>query len=56
MKERLLKILCLVTPLVTLGATLLSDWADQRNMEETIDEKVREALAEREEKNEEEES
>ena len=56
MKERLLKILCLATPLVTIGATLLSNWADQRNLEETIDEKISEALAEREEMNEKEES
>ena len=50
MKERLLKILCFAAPLVTMGATLLSNWADQRNLEETIDEKINEALAEREEK------
>ena len=55
MKERLLKILCFAAPLVTMGATLLSNWADQRNLEETIDEKINEALAEREEKNDEDE-
>ena len=48
MKERLLKILCLASPLVTLGATLLSNWADQKNLEETIDEKINEVLSERE--------
>ncbi len=40
---------------IGIGATLLSDWADEKKMEETITEKVNNALSEHLDENEEEE-
>ena len=41
--------------IIGIGATLLSDWVNEKKMEEEIEEKIDEALAERLGENEEEE-
>ena len=40
---------------VSVGANIVSNWADERKLEEKIERKVNEALAERDKKEEEEE-
>ena len=42
-----IKILGILGTLLGLGATLLTDYADEKKMEETIDEKIDEKLKER---------
>lgn len=50
LKENLIKGIGLAATVVGMGATLLTDWVNERKMEEKIKEKVDEALAEREKK------
>lgn len=45
----------LVASAVGMGATVVSNWVDERKMDEKIEKKVNEALAEREKENNEEE-
>ena len=42
---KLIKILGLVAPVVGMGATLLTDWVNEKKMDEKIDECVTEKLA-----------
>jgi hypothetical protein len=42
---KLVKILGLVATAVGMGATLLTDWANEKKMEEKIDERINEKLA-----------
>lgn len=54
-KRNLIKVLALFATALGFGATLLSDWANGKEQEALIEEKVNEALAKREEKEDEEE-
>ena len=51
---KMVKILGLVATAVGMGATLLTDWVNEKKMDERIEEKVNEALAKRDSENEEE--
>ena len=42
---KLVKILGLVATAVGMGATLLTDWVNEKKMEEKIDERINEKLA-----------
>ena len=42
---KLIKILGLVATTVGMGATLLTDWVNEKKMEEKIDERINEKLA-----------
>ena len=42
---KLVNILGLVAATVGMGATLLTDWVNEKNMEEKIDERINEKLA-----------
>ncbi len=48
LKKNLITGLGFAATLVTMGATLLSDWVDEKKMREMVKEEVDEALAERE--------
>lgn len=54
-KRNLIKVLALFGTALGIGATLLSDWANGKEQEALIEEKVNEALAKREAKEDEEE-
>lgn len=43
---KLVKILGIVATAVGMGATLLTDWVNEKKMEEKIDERINEKLAE----------
>lgn len=45
----LIKILGIVATAVGMGATLLTDWVNDKKIDEKIEEKVNEALAKRDE-------
>ena len=47
-KSMAIKVLGIVASLIGVGASLVSDWVNERKMEEEIDKKVNEALAKRE--------
>ena len=49
----MVKILCFVATAIGFGAELLHDWVDEKEMDAKIEEKVNEALAKREEDEEE---
>ena len=51
---KLIKILGLVATAVGMGATLLTEWVNEKKMDEKIEEKVAEALAEKDDEEEEE--
>lgn len=51
---KLVKILGLVATVVGMGATLLTDWVNDKKMEEKIDERIDEKLAALSEKEDEE--
>ncbi len=42
---KMVKILGLVATVVGMGATLLTDWVNEKKMEEKIDERINEKLA-----------
>lgn len=50
-----LKFLSLATTFVGIGGTLLSDWVDDKKLDKKVEDKVNEALAEKENPNDEEE-
>lgn len=50
---KIVKVLGLVATAVGVGATLLTDWVNEKKMDEKIEEKVNEALAQRDEEDEE---
>lgn len=43
---KLVKILGIVATTIGMGATLLTDWVNEKKMEEKIDERINEKLAE----------
>lgn len=45
MTNAMIKILGLVATVIGMGATLATDWVNEKKMEEKIEEKVNEALA-----------
>lgn len=45
---KMVKILGIVATVVGMGATLLTDWVNEKKMDEKIIEKINEALANRE--------
>ncbi|MCM1363441.1 MAG: hypothetical protein NC215_00455 [Ruminococcus sp.] len=47
MSKNLMKIIGFAATLIGMGATLLSDWVSDKQMEATVEEKVNEALAEK---------
>ena len=51
--EKLFKVLGILTTVIGMGVTLVSDWLAEKRMEEKIEEKVEEALAKREKEEEE---
>lgn len=53
--KKVIKVIGLTATAIGFIATIVNDWVNERKMEEIIDEKVNEALAEKDE-NEEEES
>lgn len=42
---KMVKILGIMATVVGIGATLLTDWVNEKKMDEKIDEKINEALA-----------
>lgn len=42
---KLIKILGITATVVGMGATLITDWVNEKKMEEKIEEKINEALA-----------
>lgn len=53
MNSKLIKVLGMTATIIGFGVTLLTDWVNEQKMDEMIDAKINEALAE---KNEDEES
>ena len=49
---KLIKILGIAATVVGMGATLLTDWVNEKKMDEKIEEKVNEALAKKDEEEE----
>ena len=47
-KSKFIRILGLVASVFGVGASLISDWVNDKKMEEMVDEKVEAALAKRE--------
>ncbi len=54
--KTVIKFIGFAATIIGIGATLLSDWVNEKKMEEEIDEKINKALTERLGENEEEES
>jgi hypothetical protein len=52
-KSKFIRILGLVASVIGVGASLISDWVNDKKTEEMVDEKVEAALAKREKKEEE---
>lgn len=46
---KLIKILGITATIIGMGATFLTDWVNEKKMDEKIEEKVNEALAQKEE-------
>ena len=53
MNKNLIKVLGITATITGMGATLISDWVNDKKMDEKIEERVNEALAKREENEEE---
>ena len=49
MNGKLIKILGIAATVIGMGATLITDWVNDKKMDEKIEEKVNEALAKRDE-------
>ena len=54
--EKIIKIIGITANILGLGVKLISDWVAEKKMEETIEEKVNEAMAKREKEGEDEET
>lgn len=52
-KSKMIKVLGLAATIIGVAATLLTDWVNEQKMDERIEEKVNEALAKRDDENEE---
>lgn len=49
MNRKLIKVLGIAATVIGMGATLITDWVNDKKMDEKIEEKVNEALAKRDE-------
>ena len=49
MKRKSMKIIGMAVTVIGIGVELLSDWVDERKLDEMIDEKINEAFENREE-------
>lgn len=49
MKRKSIKIIGVAVTVIGIGVELLSDWVDERKLDEMIDEKINEAFENREE-------
>lgn len=49
MNGKLIKILGIAATVIGMGATLITDWVNDKKMDEKIEEKINEALAKRDE-------
>ncbi len=49
MTGKIVQIIGIVATIMGMGASLMTEWANEKKMEEMIDEKVNEALTKREE-------
>ena len=49
MKRKSIKIIGIAVTVIGIGVELLSDWVDERKLDEMIDEKINEAFENREE-------
>lgn len=49
MKRKSIKIIGMAVTIIGIGVELLSDWVDERKLDEMIDEKINEAFENREE-------
>lgn len=54
MNGKMIKVIGLIATVAGVGVNLLSEWVDEKKMDEKIEEKVNEALAVRDRANEEE--
>lgn len=45
---KVIKVLGILATAIGMGATLITDWVNEKKMDEKIDEKINEALANRE--------
>lgn len=54
MNKNVLKVFGLIASVVGFGATMLTAWVNEKNMDNMVEEKVNKALAKRAENNEEE--
>lgn len=48
MNSKMIKVIGMAATLIGIGVNLITDWADDRKMDEKIDKKVNEALAKKE--------
>lgn len=53
-KKNAIKAIGLVATLIGFGVTIVTDWVNEKKMDETIEEKINEALTEREKNDEDE--
>lgn len=49
---KLIKVLGITATVIGMGATLITDWVNEKKMDEKIDEKINEALVKREDEEE----
>ena len=45
MNSKLIKVISLTATLIGLGTSLITDWCDEKKMEDTVEKKVNKALA-----------
>lgn len=48
MSKTMIKIIGIAATIIGMGATLITDWVDEKKMDEKIEQKVNEALAQKE--------
>ena len=53
-KSKMIKLVGFAVTIIGVGVNLVSDWLDEQKMDEKIEEKVNEALAKKDDENEEE--
>lgn len=49
MNNKIIKIIGIVTTIIGIGANLVTDWVGEKKMDEKIEEKINEALAQKNE-------
>lgn len=48
MSKTMIKVIGIAATIIGMGATLITDWVDEKKMDEKIEQKVNEALAQKE--------